>query len=112
MAKVNPSIYRKYVRVKNGQELLYVQLKKALHGTLRATLFFYKNLLKDIESQGFNLNIIWYVYGSQDGECQADDDSLESWRFEYIVRGREVIYMDNQMDEERVWLRYVVVMGK
>ena len=100
------------MRVKNGQELLYVQLKKALHGTLRATLFFYKNLLKDIESQGFNLNIIWYVYGSQDGECQADDDSLESWRFEYIVRGREVIYMDNQMDEERVWLRYVVVMGK
>ena len=58
MAQVNPSIDPKYVRVKNGKELLYVQLKKALHGTLWATLIFYKKLLKDLESQGFNLNLI------------------------------------------------------
>ena len=42
-AKVNPSIYTKNARVENGQELLYVQLQKALYGTLQAALIFIKN---------------------------------------------------------------------
>ena len=40
--------------------------------------------------------------GPQDGERQADDDSLASELFEYLVCGREVSDMDNKMDEERV----------
>ena len=41
-SQVNPSIYWKYVGAENGQELLYVHLKR---------------ILKDIESHGFELKI-------------------------------------------------------
>ena len=57
MAWLNPSIYQKYLRVENGQKVLYVQLKKDMYGTLRDALVFYQKLLKDTESQGFNLNL-------------------------------------------------------
>ena len=40
MAQVNPKIYRKYVRVENGQKVLYVQLHKFLYGKLWAELLF------------------------------------------------------------------------
>ena len=57
MAQVNPSIYGKYVRVENGQELLYLHLQKYLYRTLWSALIFYKKILKDMESQGFELNL-------------------------------------------------------
>ena len=57
MARLNPSIYQKYLRVENGQKVLYVQLKNDMYGTLRTALIFYQTLLKYMESQGFNLNL-------------------------------------------------------
>ena len=45
------------MRVENGQKVLYIQLKKDMYGTLQAALIFYQKLLKDIESQGFDLNL-------------------------------------------------------
>ena len=59
MAQLNPPIYRKYVRVENGQKVLYVQLKKYLYGTLWADFIFYQKLLKHMESQWFNLNLYY-----------------------------------------------------
>ena len=59
MAQLNPSIYQKYVRVENGQNVLYVQLKKAMYGTLWAALIFYQKLLKDMDSKGFYLNFYY-----------------------------------------------------
>ena len=43
MAQLNPPIYWKYVRVENGQKVLYVQLKKYMYRTLRDALIFTKN---------------------------------------------------------------------
>ena len=57
MAQLNPSMYQKYVRVGNGQNVLYVHLKKAMYGTLWAALIFYQKLLKDMDSKGFYLNL-------------------------------------------------------
>ena len=57
MAKLNPSIYWKYVRVENGKKLLYVQLKNAMYRTLQAALVFYQKILKCMDSQGFGLNL-------------------------------------------------------
>ena len=57
MAQLNPSIYQKYVRVENGQKVLYVQLKNAMHRTLQDALIFYQKLLKDMDSKGFYLNL-------------------------------------------------------
>ena len=43
MAQLNPPIYRKYVRVENGQKVLYVQLKNICTEHFGLTLFFTKN---------------------------------------------------------------------
>ena len=42
IVQVDLSMYRKYVMYSpNGQAMLYVQLRKALYGMLRAALLFY-----------------------------------------------------------------------
>ena len=40
MARMDPKMYRKYVQYENGKPVLYVELLKALYGTLRASLLF------------------------------------------------------------------------
>jgi hypothetical protein len=40
----------------NNIKILYVQLLKALYGTLQASFLFYKKLKKDLESLGFKIN--------------------------------------------------------
>ena len=35
LVKLDPKLYRKYVQTVNGQQVLYVELKKALYGTMR-----------------------------------------------------------------------------
>jgi hypothetical protein len=44
LVKIEPKLYRKYVQIEKGKEVLYVELKKALYGTLRAALLFWKKL--------------------------------------------------------------------
>ena len=44
LIKLDPKLYRKYVKTVNGKKVLYVQLKKALYGTMRAALLFWKLL--------------------------------------------------------------------
>ena len=36
--------------------MLYVQIKKALYGMLRAALLFYRKLRADLEDMGFKIN--------------------------------------------------------
>jgi hypothetical protein len=57
MVKAAPTIYRKYITIDaNNQPILYVKLQKALYGCLRSALLFYKKLVGDLRSQGFELN--------------------------------------------------------
>eukprot|EP00957_Ditylum_brightwellii_P043642 3308607-Ditylum_brightwellii.AAC.1 len=44
LTKLEPKMYRKYLQDEKGKPLIYVQLKKALYGTLRAALLFWQNL--------------------------------------------------------------------
>eukprot|EP00957_Ditylum_brightwellii_P148553 11311398-Ditylum_brightwellii.AAC.1 len=44
LTKLDPKLYSQYLNSKNGKSVLYVQLKKALYGTLKAALLFWKNL--------------------------------------------------------------------
>ena len=44
LVKVASKIYRKYItRDKKGKAILYVRLKKAIYGLMRAALLFYQN---------------------------------------------------------------------
>jgi hypothetical protein len=39
LVRMDPKLYQKYVKDENGKVVLYVELLKALYGTLRAPLF-------------------------------------------------------------------------
>jgi hypothetical protein len=56
LVKLDPKLYRKYVRDENGKTVLYVELLKALYGTLKAALLFWKLLSSKLESWDFVIN--------------------------------------------------------
>jgi hypothetical protein len=56
IARVDPNKYEKFVHHENGKPVLFARLKKALYGTLQATLLFWKDLSGVLESWGFKLN--------------------------------------------------------
>jgi len=57
MVKVAPQIYRKYLLAnEKGEKILYVRMTKALYGMLKSALLFYKKLVSDLRSVGFEIN--------------------------------------------------------
>jgi Reverse transcriptase (RNA-dependent DNA polymerase) len=56
LTTLDPELYSSFVVYKNNNKVLYVQLLKALYGTLQAALLFYKKLKKDLEGRVFNTN--------------------------------------------------------
>jgi hypothetical protein len=57
MVQIAPNLYRKYMSVdRKGTAILYVKMQKVIYGLLRSALLFYKKLVADLESIGFNLN--------------------------------------------------------
>ncbi len=57
MIQIAPQVYRKYVTInKKGMPILYVKLKKALYGLMRASLLFYWKLRRELEDYRFTVN--------------------------------------------------------
>ena len=56
LVKIDPKLYRKYLLMQKGKPVMYVQLKKALYGTLQAGLLFWKDLTKNLKKWGFKIN--------------------------------------------------------
>ena len=56
LVKCDPKLYRKYVVTEGGQRVLYAELIKALYGTLRAALLFWRHLSKKLVDWGFSIN--------------------------------------------------------
>jgi hypothetical protein len=57
MVTIAPKIYRKYITTNSkGKPVLYVQLEKALYGMMKSALLFYRKLVADLRSIGFDLN--------------------------------------------------------
>jgi hypothetical protein len=56
LVRLDPKLYRKYVHSCNGKPILYVELKKALYGTLKAALLFWKRLSNQLAEWGFKVN--------------------------------------------------------
>jgi hypothetical protein len=49
LARLDPKLYRKHLMIKKGEPIMYMQLKKALNGTLQASLLFWKDLSKNLK---------------------------------------------------------------
>ena len=56
LVRIDPSKYEKYTVYENGKPVIYVILKKALYGTLRAALLFWRRLSEQLLAWGFNAN--------------------------------------------------------
>jgi hypothetical protein len=56
LVRIDPQLYRKHVQVDRGRQVLYVVLKKALYGTLKAALLFWKRLSSQLSKWGFTSN--------------------------------------------------------
>ena len=57
MVKIAPKLYRKYVTTNaKGKPVLYVQLEKAVYGMMKSALLFYRKLVADLISLGFEIN--------------------------------------------------------
>ena len=56
MVRIDPKMYRKYIQMENGRMVLYVELEKALYGTLTGAFLFWKKLSKQLVKWGFVLN--------------------------------------------------------
>jgi hypothetical protein len=56
LIRLDPELYNKFVEIKNGKKVLYLLLKKALYGTLKAALLFWKLLSSKLQSWGFEIN--------------------------------------------------------
>ena len=81
LMRVDPSKYRTYMSEENGKQVLYIELQKALYGTLQTALLFWKDLTnfltnglgfvvnpydscvvnKMINSKQVQCTIIWHV---------------------------------------------------
>jgi hypothetical protein len=60
--RMDPKLYRKYVSDENGKAVLYVELLKALYGTIIAALLFWKLISSKLVLWGFMINPYeWYV---------------------------------------------------
>jgi hypothetical protein len=53
LVRIDPELYRKHVQLENGKQVLYVELKKALYGTLKAALLFWRRLSSQLIEWGF-----------------------------------------------------------
>ena len=70
LTKYDPKLYRQYVVTENNKPVLYVELIKALYGTLRAALIFWRKLTSKLIEWGFTINPYdWCVANKQiDGQ--------------------------------------------
>ena len=47
--EIDKKVYKKYIiHGKNGKKHMYVLLSKAMYGTLKASLLYYRKLLKEL----------------------------------------------------------------
>lgn len=56
LVRIDPKLYRRHVLLENGKQVLYVELKKALYGTLKAALLFWRRLSGQLIEWGFKPN--------------------------------------------------------
>ena len=56
LAKCDPTKYQPYLAIEHGKPVLYVELVKALYGTIHAALIFWRKFTKQITEWGFTVD--------------------------------------------------------
>ena len=56
LLEIDPELYTPYITYERGKMVLYVELLKALYGTLRASRLFWEKLSAKLQEWGFQPN--------------------------------------------------------
>ena len=57
LAQVDPKMYRKYIiTTRKGKKVMFAETKKAMYGTINASLLFWLKLSGSVEKLGFKMN--------------------------------------------------------
>ena len=65
MTKIDPKKYEKYTVMEKVKQVIYVRLLKALYGTLKVALLFWKNLSKNLQEWGFKINPYYWCVANK-----------------------------------------------
>ena len=58
LVKADPEVYRVYLMIgRKNKPIIYVKLKKVMHGCLRSTLLFYNKLVEGMDKDIFSGSI-------------------------------------------------------
>jgi hypothetical protein len=80
--KTDPKLYRKYVVLEKGRQVLYLRLQKVLYGMMKSALLFYRKLVGELREMGFKLN----PYGPCVTNKMVDDAQLTvRWHVDYLM---------------------------
>ena len=72
LVRIDPKLNHKHVQMQGGKQVLYVELKKALYGTLKAALLFWKKFTTKLKQWGFEVNPYdWCVMNKTIGGTQC-----------------------------------------
>jgi hypothetical protein len=72
MVKSDPEIYREYMMIEKGRQVLYLYLQKALYDMMKSALLFYRKLIKELKEMGIGLDPYDLCMVQACG-CKADD---------------------------------------
>ena len=105
LVKLDPKLCRKHIKDKNGKTVLHVGLLKALCGTLKAPLLFWKLLHGKLVSWGFEINPHdWCVVNKMiDGkQCRVawHVDDLKLSRVDPEVNTNIIELIDDEIGKE------------
>ena len=105
LVKCDPQLYRKYVVTEGGQRVLYVELIKALYGTLRAALLLWHHLFKKLVDWGFSINPYeWCVTNKliQGSQCTVlwHIDDLKILHIDSNAVDAVIILLHNEFGQE------------
>ena len=100
LMKMDPKLYWKYIKDEHGKPVLYVELLKALYGTMQAALLFWKKLTSKLVAWGFVINpsdwcVANKVINGKQGTILWHVDNLKISRVDAAVN-TEVIELINK----------------
>ena len=124
ISDLDPGLYNTYIEEESGKPILYVQLLKALYGTLQAALLFWNHLKNQLKEWGFVINpydicvanqiinrhqctILWHVDDIKISHINAAvvTDVINKINLEFgkeapttITRGKEHDYLGMELD--------------
>jgi hypothetical protein len=99
LVSLNPELYSPFVTEERGEPVLYVELLRALYGTLQVVLLFYKKLKKDLEVIGFKIGydpcVATHTVNGKQHTVTWHVDDIKSSHIDPKVNNEFLLWLEN-----------------